>query len=90
MTLATCAYVTEHEVEHCTMSKIYLSFRGAVLTLLILATLGRAHLDQSLVTAHLSFPGLGRLGRDLVRRATSEEIALPADLMDPLLGVRIG
>jgi hypothetical protein len=57
------------------MSTITLNVRSVGLALLILASIGRADLNAGLPGSGPHFSGLGRLGRDLVRRANGEEIA---------------
>jgi hypothetical protein len=56
------------------MNEISLSIRGLILTLLIFAAIGHADLDASIATVQPHFAGLGRLGRDLVRRPSGEQI----------------
>ncbi len=51
-----------------TMSNIFLGARGLSLALLILAAIGRADLHTSIAGSVPPISGLGRLGRDLVRR----------------------
>lgn len=57
------------------MNKFSLSVRDVFLASLILAAIGHADLDASLATVQPHFAGLGRLGRDLVRRPSGEEVA---------------
>jgi hypothetical protein len=57
------------------MSTITLSVRSVGLALLILAAIGHADLNAGLPSSGPRFSGLGRLGRDLVRRTNGEEIA---------------
>jgi hypothetical protein len=59
-----------------TMTKLCLNLRGASLTVLILAAIGHADLQTTHTTLAPHISGLGRLGRDLGRRAASEEIML--------------
>jgi hypothetical protein len=59
----------------CTMNTISFSVRGVSLTLLILAAVTKADLHASLAKPAPYFAGLGRLGRDLVRRPSGEETA---------------
>jgi hypothetical protein len=56
------------------MNTISLSVRGISLTLLILAAISYADLNANLAPAAPHFTGLGRLGRDLVRRPSGKEI----------------
>jgi hypothetical protein len=67
------------------MNTISLSVRGSVLSLLILAAIGHADLDVRLAMPESQFAGLGRLGRDLVRRTSGEETAGLGHLNDLLL-----
>jgi hypothetical protein len=57
------------------MNTLSLSVRGVSLTLLILAAISYADMNANLATGAPHFTGLGRLGRDLVRRPSGEEIA---------------
>jgi hypothetical protein len=59
----------------CTMNTISFSIRGVSLTLLILAAMAKADLHASLAKPAPYVAGLGRLGRDLVRRPSGEETA---------------
>jgi hypothetical protein len=54
------------------MSNIFLGIRGLSLSLLILTAIGHAELYASIPGSGLPVAGLGRLGRDLVRRESSE------------------
>ena len=55
-----------------TMSNIFLGLRGLTLALLILAAIARADLHTGIAGSGLPVSGLGRLGRDLVRRQNGE------------------
>jgi hypothetical protein len=73
-----------------TMSKITLSVRSVGMALLILAAVGHADSNANLPASGPQFSGLGRLGRDLIRRTSSEETAgLRVDL-DGLIPARSG
>jgi len=54
------------------MNGIFIDIRGLSLTLLILAAIGHADLHASVAGSGLRVSGLGRLGRDLVRRENGE------------------
>jgi hypothetical protein len=56
------------------MNKVSLGFRDVMLATLILAAIGHAHWAAILPVVQPHFAGLGRLGRDLIRRPTGEEI----------------
>ncbi len=62
-----------------TMNTLPLNVRGVGLALLILAAIGHADLTGSLAASGPHFSGLGRLGRDLIRRANGEEISGATD-----------
>jgi hypothetical protein len=64
------------------MSQISFSVRGIILTLSIIAAIGHSHPDTSLAAIQPHFSGLGRLGRDLVRRPGGEEVASSRHLND--------
>jgi hypothetical protein len=57
------------------MSTITLSVRSVGLALLTLAAIGHAELSAGLPSSGPHFSGLGRLGRDLVRRTNGEDVA---------------
>jgi hypothetical protein len=54
------------------MNSIFIGVRGLGLTLLILVAIGHADLQASVAGSGHRISGLGRLGRDLVRRECSE------------------
>src|SRR5271170_2967982 len=56
----------------CTMNDIVFGIRGLCLTLLILAAIAHADLHASIAGSGPHISGLGRLGRDLVRRENGE------------------
>ena len=57
------------------MNSILIGVRGLGLTLLILVAIGHADLQASVAGSGLHISGLGRLGRDLVRRESSEAVS---------------
>jgi hypothetical protein len=58
-----------------TMSNVFLGVRGLSLALLILAAIGRADLHASIAGSGHAVSGLGRLGRDLVRREHGDAVS---------------
>jgi hypothetical protein len=62
-----------------TMSNIFLGVRGLCLAILILAAIGRADLQTSIAGSGLPVSGLGRLGRDLVRRENRDGASSPSE-----------
>jgi hypothetical protein len=62
-----------------TMSNIFAGVRGLCLAILILAAIGRADLQTSIASPGLSVSGLGRLGRDLIRRENRDAAASPRE-----------
>jgi hypothetical protein len=62
-----------------TMSNIFLGVRGLCLAMLILAAIGRADLQTSIAGSGLPVSGLGRLGRDLVRREIRDGASSPGE-----------
>jgi hypothetical protein len=66
------------------MNDISLSLRSAVLILLTLAAIGHADSDARLATLQPRISGLGRLGRDLVRRTSADEVGEFNHHYDPL------
>jgi len=57
-----------------TINDICLRFRLVGLLLLTLAAIGHADSKASLAASEPHFAGLGRLGRDLIRRETIDDI----------------
>jgi len=53
-------------------SDIFRDLRGACLAVLIIATVATGPLQGSMTTSVPSSPGIGRLGRDLLRRVNDE------------------
>jgi hypothetical protein len=62
-----------------TMRNIFLGVRGLCLALLILAAIGRANLHTSIAGSGYPVSGLGRLGRDLVRRENRDGASSPSE-----------
>jgi hypothetical protein len=61
------------------MSNIFHGVRGMSLTLLILAAIGHADFHGGITGSGLPVSGLGRLGRDLVRRESGDAAASVSD-----------
>jgi hypothetical protein len=62
-----CQGDTMHEISH--------SLRLVGLLLLTLAAIGRADSNASLAGSEPHFAGLGRLGRDLIRRENTDDVS---------------